>query len=274
MIKYITYGFFALLVILCSCESMPDEPKYDNPLDPENPNYTAPHASITNPLSNGLIIDTNFIVLSWTGSFINSEFSFRLSNTNDWSTWSILKTIQYNCLTDGNYAFYIKEKYPSGDEQVGESTISFTIDNIFGPGVILEQQCIEAELGDTFEVYISLEEVESVLGVFISISFDPEIIVLIEREALSGVISSSLGDVVFIATEVRDANDDGLIEMNMARFGGDAGSSEEKQIGRLKFRANSIGNTDIILNSNSALREDDNDVIEILKLVNASVTIQ
>ena len=144
---------------------------------------------------------------------------------------------------------------------------------IFCSAIVLEERYIEATVNNEFEIFVSLEEVDGVLGAFISISFDQGIIHLTERQALSSIISTSLTDVVFIATEVQEANNDGLIEINIARFGGESGNSNSKEIVGLKFRAISAGETQISLNPNSTLRDINNNVIKIEKMVNAIIKI-
>ena len=145
---------------------------------------------------------------------------------------------------------------------------------ITGSAIVLEERYIETTVNSEFEIFISLEEVDNVLGAFISISFDPDIVNLTGLQALSSIISTSLTDVVFIATEVQEANNGGLIELNMARFGGESGNSNAKQIVCLKFQAISVGETQINLNPNSELRDTYNNVIKINKLVNAIIKIQ
>ena len=273
MAKYITYGLIILSAFIISCKKMPPEPDCDPDKDPECMGYNNPKAQFLIAPTNGQIIDTNMISFKWTGVNTNSNFSYKLSNNNEYSAWTKTREIIYNCLSDGDYTFYVKEKYPNGHIQETETYVSFTIDHIFGPGIVLEQQCIETMVDDTFNVFVSLEDVEAALGVKVFISFKPEIINLIHIDLLSGIISESLSDVVSKISKIDTVNINGLIEINIARFGGDAGSADKKYIARLKFRAIAPGNTEIILNRNSAIRDESNDTIEILKLVNANVTV-
>ena len=273
MFKYITYCLIVVSLTLFSCEKVPEKPPCDNFKDPDCEGYIKPNARLASFPAQGEIIDTNTITLSWNGNQINSVFSYKITGTSNWSDWSNTKSISYDCISDGGYNFYVKECYPSGDEQANPTTLSFIIDYINGLSIVLVDQCIETTVNSEFEIFILLEEVDSILGAFISISFDPGIINLTERQALLSIISASLTNMVFIATEVQEANIGGLIEINIARFGGEPGNSNSKQIVGLKFRAISAGETQIIINHNSELRDTNNNVIEINKLINATINI-
>lgn len=262
-----------LIVILFSCNRMPEEYDCDPIKDPNCDGYKKPNAIINSPSANE-IIDTNTVVISWASSWKgqgSSTFSYRLSNATNSSYWVDSKSVTYNCLSDGDYIFYLLEKFPSGDQQLTASTISFSVNHIYGPAIVLTEQCIEATINNVFDVFVSLEGIESALGAFISVSFDNNMLALSEAEALASIISSNVNNLVFIASPVTLSNTNGLIEINMARFGGSTGSGN--QIVRMQFQALTAGNTSIILNNNSSLRDNNNGAINLLKLVNANVEI-
>ncbi len=273
MIRYITYGLMVFMVFFFACKKMPLKPDYDNPLDPENRYYIKPNVSITFAPSYGKIIDTNAVYFEWEGH-TKGYFSYRLSNSPSWSEWSKSKSVLYSCLTDGDYTFYVKERYENGDEQENEASSYFIIDHIYGPGIVLEDQCIETTVNSVFDVFVSLEDVENIRGVSVNIWFDKSMLELVDQEDLPSMISTVEGNRVFISTPLSEANANGLTEINVVRFEGDAGSSDLKQIIRLQFKALSAGDAQIIINDNSALRDFDNNAIQINKLVNANIEIR
>lgn len=274
MVKNLTYCLF--IIFLLSCDRMPDEYPCDNLKDPDCSGYIKPYAQITSPSSNN-VFDTNRVIISWTSSWKGgnvSTFSYRLSSSATWSAWLNTNSALYNCLVDGDYIFYILEQYPTGDIQADASAVSFTIDHIYGPCIVLTDQCIETTQNSNFDLFITLEEIENILGAFFSISFDQNMLNIIETEALSSILSSSADNLVYITTPIAAANANGLIEINMARFGGSAGSNDLNQLVRMKFQALTEGNTAILINSNSSLRDENNDTIDVLKLINANIEIQ
>ena len=273
MLKYITYCLLIFSIFFNSCKDMPDMYPCDKDKDPDCDGYIDPNARLASFPSQGEVIDTNTITLSWSGNQSSSVFSYKLSASSDWSEWSNTLSITYDCITDGSYSFYVKEAYPNGDEQVDATSIYFTIDYINGSAIVLEDQCITTQENNNFEIYISLEEIENVLGAYISISFNPNQVKLTEREALVSLIGSSLTDIIFIATSVIEANANGVLEINMARFSDTPSTSNATQIVKLNFNASTTGKTMILIDRDSELRDSDNNVIEIDKLVNATIDI-
>ncbi len=264
-----------MLLLIVSCSEIPDKYPCNNDKDPDCEGYVHPGASISNNITNGEVFDTNVVIISWYGKQLNSTFSYRLSISNEWSGWSNAKSIIYNCLQDGNYTFYVQEAYANGDIQSGFTEINFVVHYINMPSIVLENQCIDAEISHEFEVDISLEEIDKeVMGVYLLISFDSEKIKLTDDEVLLSFLSSSLSDLVFIPTDITQANNDGLLEINLARFGGQPDHSNPNKIVALMFQAMAKGSTMVMVQSNSELRDANNEVIKIDRFINSTINIQ
>jgi hypothetical protein len=104
-----------LLVGMMACETLPEEPEYDNPIIPDDPNFELPQTTITSGPSEEAVVDTHTVTFMWIGNQEGMDFTYRLYE-GDWSAWSSDTSVTYAYLDEGDYLFEVKGRYLSGIE--------------------------------------------------------------------------------------------------------------------------------------------------------------
>lgn len=107
------------------------EPEFDNPLDPDNPDFEPPETIIIGGPAEGEIVSESIVTFHWKGNEHASEYATNLNNIG-WSAWSLNTEINYEYLDEDDYTFQVKSRYSTGDEDDSPAEIHFTIDAIQG----------------------------------------------------------------------------------------------------------------------------------------------
>ena len=76
-----------LLAAVTACDQIilpeePEEPVYDNPVDPDSPDFVAPQTTITDGPAEGSTISTNSATFTWQGNLSGMLFQARLNGSD------------------------------------------------------------------------------------------------------------------------------------------------------------------------------------------------
>jgi hypothetical protein len=132
-----TVGSIVTLVFLAgglACVTAPDEPEFDNPLDPDTPDYIPPGTTIvTAPIGT---VNQSSVTLSWQGSHELLDFSWRLDD-RPWSQWGNDTSIVLEYMDEGDHVFEVKSRYATGDEETTPVRVEFTVDAVPDQSILL-----------------------------------------------------------------------------------------------------------------------------------------
>jgi len=244
-----------VVFVLFGCEKV-EKPVYDNPIDPLNKNFVLPQATITNSLNQGSVLSETTLTFLWDGVSFNSSCSYMLKGIDDtFSAWQVgVNTVTYSNLDEGNYTFFVKERYNAEIVQEIPDSLAFTIDAVTNCAIV--------------------ENVSELKGLTTVIEFPSSSCTLQSVEQVDNSIEGADG-MLFIATPVVEANSSGEIEINAISLGSGTGFTGNGTVCKLNFLSNSTSEYSIDINiSNSELRDVDNNTIglDIVRgtVVNAS----
>ena len=139
---------------------------------------------ITTLLDSELNFTSSTISLNWEGNDYAISFSYRLETLDyldpvttytEWSEWDSLTTVTFNNLDDGGYNFYIKSRFTSDLEETPK-TFPLTVDAIREPALRVYPLYQTVSPGSSFDVFIYIEEVESIAGIEVHLSLHPHLI--------------------------------------------------------------------------------------------------
>lgn len=261
-----------LLIVLFSCTNQLDPPVYDNPYDPKNPDYIVPTAEVVQGISNNDIIDTTTVSILWQGQYNNSEFSYKLDGVDEvFTDWSSNKQVVYNYLDEGIYTFYVKERMNILEQETA-TAITFTIDAVTSPGLVLDKMYTTVNNSSDFYVDLNLEEVSNFKGLTTKLSFANSDIELTSISQITGDLYT--GSEIFTASSTEEANSTGEIEINLVLLGMPSGFTGNAAVCRLNFNAIDYAQTGItFIQGKTTFRDIDNNDITVTVLRNAIIDI-
>ena len=269
-VNFHSFLSFAVLVtafvvfVLFGCEKV-EKPVYDNTIDPLNKNFVLPQATITNSFSQGSVLNQTTITFLWDGINSNSSYSYMLKGYDDiFSAWLVgVNTATYSYLDEGNYTFFVKERYNTEIVQVTPDSLAFTIDAVTNCAILLRKWAADAINGEIFSLYIDVENVSKLKGLTTVIEFPSDNCTFQSAEQVGSSIGGADG-MLLIATPAGEANSSGEIEINAISLGSGTGFTGNATICKLNFLSNSTSEYSIdISNSNSELRDVDNNTIPV-----------
>lgn len=277
--KTITFLIFILLIplslLIISCDvlttQIDDVNPDDNPLDPDNPDYEAPLATIVESPDDGSTINTDIVTFRWSGNNDDCQFSYRLNN-DSWSPWSTDTSITLDYLDEIHYSFQVKAKYSTDSVQYIPSTVSFTVDAIEGPALWLYHKKVETSVNDIFSIYVMAEEVSDLAMMSVILNYDPAFLQVQNYEICED--DSILNGSEVIQVNKCD-NTNGQLTVYLALE-----STEQEnlngsgQIIRAVFKAVQRGTTTIIFDDGCYFRKANNDPIEIISKVSSLIEIR
>ena len=269
-ISFHSFFSFAVLVtafvafILIGCEKV-EKPAYDNPIDPLNKNFVLPQATITNSFNQGSVLNQTTLIFTWDGVSSNSSFSYMLKGYDDtYSAWQAgVNTVTYSYLDEANYTFFVKERYNAEIVQVIPDSLAFTINAVTDCAILLRRWAADALYGETFSLYLDVENISDLKGVTTIIEFPSNSCTLQSVEQVDGALQGADG-MLFISTPAGEANSSGEIEINAISLGSGTGFTGNGTICKLNFLSNSNSGYSIDINiSNSELRDINNNTITV-----------
>ncbi|MFA4906743.1 MAG: cohesin domain-containing protein [archaeon] len=164
--------WMALLIGLFSCSPREELAPPDNPLDPDNPDYESPTATITSGQVNGSIMTTESVTFTWEGNSITKDFSYRFDD-GEWSDWTTIRTVTFAYLDELAHRFEVHARGENDEIQEIPTSNDFTTDAVVGASLILFPYCQTKNVGDTMTVAVMLEEVTDILGAEFTLTYDP-----------------------------------------------------------------------------------------------------
>lgn len=269
-VNFHSFFSFAVLVtafvvfVLIGCEKV-EKPVYDNPFDPLSEDFLLPQATITNSLNQGSILSQTTITFLWDGVNTNSSYSYMLKGYDDtYSAWQAgVNTVTYSYLDEGNYTFFVKERFNTEIVQGTPDLLAFTIDAVTDCAILLRRWKTVALSGEMFSLYLDVENVSGLKGFTTMIEFPPNNCTLQSVEQVDNSIDGADG-MLFIATPVGEANSSGEIEINAISLGSGTGFTGNGTVCKLNFMSNSSSEYSIDINfSNSELRDINNNTIPV-----------
>ncbi len=278
--KFSDFFSFAVLVtafvafVLIGCEKV-EKPVYDNPIDPLNENFVLPQATITNSFTQGSVLGVSTITFLWNGVNPNSSYSYMLKGYDDtFSAWQeSINTTKYSYLDEGNYTFFVKERYNAEIVQEKPDSLAFTIDAVTNCAILLRRWKTDALTGETFSLYLNVENISKLKGLTTVIEFPSGNCTLQSVEQVDSPIEGADG-MLFLATPVGEADSSGEIEINAISLGSGTGFTGNCTICKLNFISNSNSGYNItISNLNSELRDVDNNSITVDMVRGAVVNV-
>ena len=249
------------------------DPILDNPFE----EYIPPEISITKNEQGG-----SEITINWQADNpFALEFSYMLEPLEDeWSTWNADTSAYYNHLDENDYIFKVKSRYEEGMEQETPDSVTFTINNIAGPGLRFFPLYREVENFDAFTMDIYAEEVTGLIGAEISCFYDTGLVMLDTTAISAGsFLSAASGNPIII--EEYDVVTGSLI-LTVATLedgtglGGETGLSGSGSLVQLPFTAISAGTFVLSFSNTSVYVHEDAPETTVLytSLTSATIVIE
>lgn len=232
-----------LLAFMLAC-TMPEEPVFDNPLDPESPDYVGPETSITFGPNEGEVRKNDTVTFSWSGNKGVVEYSYRLTGPGslwgNWSAWSTDKSKTFSLLNEGEFAFEVKGRYSSETVDESPAKRSFTIDDIQGPALWLYPRQQKVLPTQEFDLVLIAEDVVDLMALYAQVSFNTNVFTLQSYTVLSstegGLLYKNDGSIINLSDPVSQI---GYMKFNLAVAGGDpVGVSGTGRVLKLRFKRN------------------------------------
>ena len=254
------------LSIAAGCER-PDAPAFSNPLDPTDPNYVPPLATITAGPDDGETVADADVTFSWSGVDRVDAYRYRLDEA-DWAAWLSTTTVEFQLLDEGEHIFAVMGRYPTGDEQTEPTTRTFIVDAVEGPALMFRPRRIVVKPGDRFSVDVVAEEVEDLLGARVRIVYDQELRLQVVGEGT--FLAENGGRVVFLSE-----NDSGALTVDTAVAEGmPTGVTGSGAIATLVFSAQGEGDASLVYADDSVLRNSENQDIPLSTRVDGSAVVR
>ena len=263
----IIVGAAAALLVVFACQS-PDAPDLGNPLDPSDPDYTPPSTAIvTGPDDAATVTDAD-VTFTWRGSDRVSEYRYRWDE-GEWSDWAAGTSATLELLDEGEHAFAVVGRYPTGAEQALPTARTFVVDAVKGPALMFRPRKVVVATGDTFTVDLMAEEVGDLMLAHVVIDFDGDALVL-DSVKQGGFLAEAGGSVVFLddATPGRVLVDAGVAE------GDPAGVSGTGVLATLAFRAAVATTSALEIPSGAAFRDPSNGPTPIAETAPGMVVVE
>ena len=166
------YSFHLLFVILfLSCDAVQVEDLLGDFSDENTP--------ITTINTTDATYNSSSVSFSWIGNEFANSFSYRLEPLSyidtvktyiSWSEWDTVNMVTLTNLDDGSYNFYIKSRYTIENVEIPHS-VNFIVNAIAGPALRVYPLFQQVSLGESFNVYIYIEDVVDLGGMELHLSY-------------------------------------------------------------------------------------------------------
>jgi hypothetical protein len=161
-------GFIPILVML-SCVTTPEEPEFDNPLDPDVPDYVPPFTTLVTVVED--VITTSSLALTWRGNELGCEYAWRLDD-DDFTDWLTDTTLTLEYMDEGDHVFEIKCRYPTGDEEATPLRVEFTVDAVPDQSLLLYPYRVEVASGQPLEVEMRAHGITGLTGLEVNLAYN------------------------------------------------------------------------------------------------------
>lgn len=263
MIKKFSYIFFLIILVL-SCEDV--APTQDNPLDPGNEDYVEPTITFVGDISNGDTIYSESITLGWEGNELVTEYRYKLDEF-PWVEWSNENFATLDYLDEGQHNISIQSRYLSGDTSA-IIDLDFIVDAVDGPSLMFFPRRHITTQGETVIFKILAEEVSALMAAEIHIDFD---VSKIEIISISQGSFFQNGQESIFSHDINDGSIEILTSLLNSDFPYVNGTGE---LASIEIRSLVSGETNLLFEGVNAFRDENNNTIAILEIINGTIDSQ
>ena len=264
---------FLGLTLLQACER-----DFNNPFDPDVMDTVEPKASILTGPKNNEEVTASVVQFTWKGNLQNSTFRYKLVDFHeDWSDWLNTTQVRFNGLADMPYTFLLQERYPTNEVQKDTTSVSFVVNAIDGPALLFQASQIEVQNGALFTIKLMADELEDVVLVMATLSFNTDMLSLQSVSNSNGDMTKDADAITFVSTPTSEANANGQVEVVMGRFGDTTeGFTGNASLFELIFLAKDTGNTTLeflTTNNQTAVKNSKNQTVLMNNFYPINITI-
>jgi hypothetical protein len=252
--RLLIYILLSVAVFIASSCDFTDE------IEPTLPPIELPEVQIVSgPITNDTVRTTS-ASFQWEGkNNLIKEFSYRFApvqniDQKSWSDWLSGKSINFDYIDQGEYAFEVKGRYkPKIDGQAIRR--NFSVD-VPGPGMLIKPLKVDVGLGKEFTVSVIADDVGDLMLAHVILKFDPLLLKVLEVNPSAAIKNRNL--LAFYKTI-----NNGLIDINLSVIGmKQSGTNETIDIAVVKFQSKSSGSAKIEFDEKSELRDSKNKTID------------
>ena len=260
------YPILLLIFVAFNCNEI--ELLQDNPLDPDNPDYTAPTIVLISGPTDGETIETSSLTFSWQGNELVTEDRWIFDN-GSWADWISQTTVTLDYLDEGDHNFSVQGRYLSGDTS-SVITINFEVDAVQGPALIFYPRIQFPSIGQNVTFQIMAEEVENLTAAEFLITFNNSLVTIVS--ITQGTMFLGNGESLFHT--VYD-NDQGTLSVLMAVLGGSSPSvSGTGVLAEVSLSIQSGGSSNLSFDGTEVMKDPQNNFIIINTTVSALVVVE
>ena len=258
---------FIIIILFLGCG---DEFIADNPIDPQNPDYSPPVVTIiSGPIENE-VVDSMDVTFAYSGNQELESMLFRTQmDQEEWSEWGNELSITYTHLNEGGHRFKLQSMYTTGDESPIVE-VYFIVDAVHGPALLFYPHRHITQRNEKVIFMVMAEEVINLAASEFTINFDP--VALQVSSITQGTLFPTSGDALFFD----DVNQqEGTITISAGFIGGEnPGAAGTGSIAIIEFLALQQGETSLEFNGTEVFRDPDNLNISIMETVSGLVKIE
>ena len=254
------YSFHLLFVILfLSCDAVQVEDLLGDFSDKNTP--------ITTINTTDATYNSSSVSFSWIGNEFANSFSYRLEPLSyidtvktyiSWSEWDTVNMVTLTNLDEGSYNFYIKSRYTIENVEIPHS-VNFIVNAIAGPALRVYPLFQQVSLGESFNVYIYIEDVVDLGGMELHLSYPSS------NESVSLSPGSILSNAPIFFDTINIAN--GTIEL-FATAEDFAGYTGTGILAKINLTSSISGRVDTLyIQDSSILKNSGNIEIDVLEKV-------
>lgn len=276
--RRLTIPFLLLFTSVCliniNCAVQDDEPDWNNPFYPGDPNFVPIITELINGPDDNEEVSNLPVRFEWVSSYGVNEFNFRMDDSN-WSGWGENNFIEYDILDEGEHSFDVKGRYPTLIEEEIPLQRDFTVNAVEGPALMFYPRYNSVSIGTPFSIDLHAEEVNDLMGIYAEVVFDTTILVFEGYQVLddsSSFLRTTGGQVVsFIESDLFS----NIIVANIGIVTGNPpGVEGSGQVLRLNFTTLLNQNTEIYLNETSRMTSSDLSAIRRVKLISGFINVE
>ena len=264
MKNYIIF-IFSIIILFLGCE---DDFVADNPLDPENPDYTAPTVAISSGPIENEVIDTMAVTFTYGGNQESMLFRTQLDQEG-WTDWLSDNSASYSHLNEGAHRFKVQAMYTTGEES-GIVEVYFIVDAVHGPALLFFPHKHFTQIGEKVTFMVMAEEVTSLTATEFTVNFNP--VALQVTDIMQGSFFSSSGDALFF-DDINQQN--GTITISAGFVGGEnpavVGTGS---IAIIEVLALQQGQTTLEFDGSEVFRDPEDENISIFETVSGLVQVE
>jgi len=256
-----------LLLLSFSCEEL----VYDNPLDPDNPDFIEPETTILSGPAEGETVNSSSVPFTWEGNEQATEYSYSMDG-GPWSDWSTETSVTVDYLDEDSYLFQVKSRYPTEDEDTTPAEVEFTVDAVHGPALRVFPLLIQTSVGQPIATEVFMEEVDNIMVSEFSVTYNP-LLVSVQSIRKGDLLDYFSGESVLIY-ETTQANGMATITFNVGVAVGDnPGLTGTGSVAIIDFLPVSIGEFDVEIAQEATFRDYNNLEIPVNQIVNGRVEV-